>query len=54
MPRYEYTCEKCKKSFEMTLSITERTKAKVTCPSCGSKKVIPQITSFTPKTSRKS
>ena len=54
MPRYEYACEKCKKGFEVTLTVTERTKAVVKCPSCGSKKVTPRLTVFTLKTSRKS
>jgi putative FmdB family regulatory protein len=54
MPRYEYACEKCKKGFEVTLTVTERAKAVVKCPSCGSKKVTPWLTVFTPKTSRKS
>ena len=35
MPRYEYACEKCKKGFEVTLTVTERAKAVVKCPSCG-------------------
>lgn len=54
MPRYEYGCESCKKGFEVTLTLTERTKAKVKCPSCRSAKVTPQLTVFSPKTSRKS
>ena len=54
MPRYEFTCESCKKSFEVTLTLAERTNAKVQCPSCGSEKVTPQLTVFTAKTSRKS
>jgi putative FmdB family regulatory protein len=53
MPTYEYLCEGCKKGFEVRLTITERAKAHVKCPGCGSKKVRPQLTVFTPKTSRK-
>ena len=53
MPIYEYLCESCKKDFEITLSITERAKASVKCPGCGSSKVIPQMTVFSAKTSRK-
>jgi putative FmdB family regulatory protein len=53
MPIYEYLCESCQKGFEMTLSISERAKASVTCPGCGSKKVSPQMTVFSAKTSRK-
>jgi putative FmdB family regulatory protein len=53
MPTYEYLCENCKKEFEVMLSITERTKASVKCPGCGSNKVSPQMTVFSAKTSRK-
>ena len=53
MPIYEYLCESCKKGFEVTLSITERTTTRVKCPGCGSSKVIPQMTVFSAKTSRK-
>ena len=28
MPRYEFLCEKCKKPFELTMTISEREKAK--------------------------
>ena len=54
MPRYEFVCESCKKSFEVTLTLTERANAQVPCPSCGSEKVSAQLTVFSPKTSRKS
>ena len=53
MPRYEFTCESCGKGFEMTVPFTERAQANVKCP-FGSEKVTPQLTVFTPKTSRKS
>ncbi len=54
MPRYEFVRESCEKGFEVALTLTERAKADVKCPSCGSGKVIPQLTAFTAKTSRKS
>jgi putative FmdB family regulatory protein len=54
MPRYEFTCESCRKDFELTLTFAERSEAKVKCPSCGSDKVNPRLTVFTAKTSRKS
>jgi putative FmdB family regulatory protein len=54
MPTYAFSCEKCTKEFEMTLTMAERAKARVRCPSCKSEKVMPQLTSFTAKTSRKS
>jgi putative FmdB family regulatory protein len=53
MPTYEYLCEACKKDFEVTLTISERAKASVKCPACGSNKVNPQMTVFSAKTSRK-
>jgi len=34
MPRYEFFCEKCQKSFEFIMTISEREKAKPTCPGC--------------------
>ena len=54
MPRYGYACEKCKKDFEVTLTVAERTKAKLKCPSCRSTKVTPRLMVFTAKTTRKS
>jgi putative FmdB family regulatory protein len=53
MPTYKYLCGGCKKGFEVRLTMTERAKAHVTCPGCGSKNVRSQLTVFTPKTSRK-
>ena len=54
MPRYEFMCEICKKGFEVTLTFGERATANVKCPKCGRRKVTPQLTVFTAKTSRKS
>ena len=54
MPRYEFMCERCKKAFEVTLTFSERATVKVKCPKCGNRKVTPQLTGFTAKTSRKS
>jgi len=34
MPLYDYTCEKCKKQFEVTKRINDS--SAVTCPVCGS------------------
>ena len=41
-------------SSEVTLSFSERATVKVKCPKCGNRKVTPQLTGFTAKTSRKS
>ena len=54
MPKYEFLCESCKKSFEVTLTAAERAAAKVQCPTCGSGETRPQMAIFTVKTSRKS
>ncbi len=54
MPKYEFMCESCKKSFEVVLTAAERVAAKVACSTCGSGKVTPQMAIFTAKTSRKS
>lgn len=34
MPPYEFLCENCKKSFEVTMTISERGKANPKCPKC--------------------
>ncbi len=54
MPTYEFVCEKCSKEFETTMTISGRATARVTCPECGSEKVMPQMAAFSAKTSRKS
>jgi putative FmdB family regulatory protein len=53
MPRYEFKCESCGKSFETTLTLTERANLEVKCPNWGSDKVAPQLAVFTARTSRK-
>ena len=54
MPRYEYLCEKCKKPFERIMTISERDKARVTCPTCQGTRVVPQLAGFMAQTSKKS
>ena len=54
MPRYEFMCGKCRKGFEVTLSIAERAKTKTRCPRCKGTKVVPQLALFSAQTSRKS
>ncbi len=54
MRRYEFLCEKCKKPFELTMTISEREKAKPTCPKCEGDKVVPQFSGFMAQTSKKS
>jgi putative FmdB family regulatory protein len=54
MPRYEFLCEKCKKPFELTMTISEREKAKVKCPKCKNTRVVPQFSGFMTQASKKS
>ena len=51
MPRYECLCEKCKKSFELIMTISEREKAK---PACKGTMVTPQFGGFMAQTKKKS
>lgn len=54
MPNYEYACKACKKSFNLTMTIGEHDKKRVTCPKCKSRKVEQQFGSFFTVTSKKS
>ena len=54
MPHYEFVCGKCEKPFEVTMTITEREKAKIKCPACNSAKILPQLGPFMTQTSKKS
>jgi putative FmdB family regulatory protein len=54
MPTYEYLCGKCGEGFVRIMSISEYESGQVTCPKCKSDDVKQQMTSFIPKTSRKS
>ena len=54
MPRYEYYCEDCKKTFELILSLEEHDKSKVVCPKCKGKHVHQEAAAFSVVTSRKS
>ena len=54
MPRYEFRCEKCKKGFELAMTMAQREKAKVRCPRCKGTKVVPQLGGFMAQTSKKS
>ena len=39
MPTYQYRCEKCGKTFELTETMSEHEAAKPQCQNCGSKNV---------------
>ncbi len=47
-------CEKCKKPFELTMTISEREKATVKCPKCRGTSVVPQFSGFMAQPSKKS
>lgn len=53
MPTYAFSCEKCRKTFTQQLRRAEHEKADFSCLQCQSKKVMPQISTFQTKTSRK-
>jgi len=53
MPTYDFHCAKCKKDFTLTLTLKQREKGKIKCPSCSSSaKVRPIFSSFVAKTSK--
>ena len=54
MPRYEFLCEKCQKPFELTMTVSEREKGKVRCPTCKSTRVVSQLSGFMGQTKKKS
>lgn len=55
MPTYDFRCTKCKKDFTVTLTLKEREKGKMKCPSCkSSHNLQPIYSSFFLKTSKKS
>ena len=54
MPRYEFMCEKCKKPFELIMTMSEREKREVKCPKCKGTKVVSQLAGFMARTSKKS
>ena len=54
MPRYEFFCEDCQKSFEVILTLAEYEKGGVACPGCGASHVHQDVTEFFAVTSKKS
>jgi putative FmdB family regulatory protein len=54
MPVYDFKCVDCKKRFSMTLSVADRSKNRIKCPKCSSKKVEQQYESVYAVTSKKS
>ncbi|MBN1843256.1 MAG: zinc ribbon domain-containing protein [Deltaproteobacteria bacterium] len=54
MPTYEFFCEKCNKTFTVTMRVSEYQKKKIQCPKCKGKKIKQVISSFQTITSKKS
>ncbi|MEJ2068468.1 MAG: zinc ribbon domain-containing protein [Deltaproteobacteria bacterium] len=54
MPRYEFFCEKCRKTFTRIMSVSEHGKKKIQCPKCKGKKTKQLVSSFQTITSKKS
>ena len=54
MPTYEFTCEKCKKKFGLSMPVVEYEKKKFRCPKCKGTRVKQLISSFQAVTSKKS
>lgn len=54
MPVYEFECKKCGKAFELNLSLAQKDKKKVKCPSCTSSQVNQVFSTFYANTSKKS
>jgi putative FmdB family regulatory protein len=54
MPGYDFVCEKCKKKFSLTMSVSDYEKKKFQCPKCKSTEVKQRISSFRIITSKKS
>jgi putative FmdB family regulatory protein len=57
MPKYEFRCARCKRTFELTWSLAEygkRIKAKNKCPKCGSTRVVKIVSLVQGNTAKKS
>jgi len=54
MPVYEFKCADCRKRFNLTLTIAERSRGRIKCPKCSSRKVEQQYTAVYAVTSKKS
>ncbi|MGH9870666.1 MAG: FmdB family zinc ribbon protein [Candidatus Polarisedimenticolia bacterium] len=54
MPVYDFKCEECKKRFTLTLTIENRSRGRIKCPKCDSRKVEQQYESIYAVTSKKS
>ena len=54
MSQYVFLCQDCNKEFTLRLHMADVEKGGVSCPHCGSKRVLQAIAAFTAVTSKKS
>ena len=54
VPTYAYRCEQCGTAFDEVQSIAEHETARARCPKCGSEQIVPVVSAFYAKTSKKS
>ncbi len=54
MPTYEFKCRKCGHVFERRMTVSQREKARPSCPECKGRRVEPVFSGFMARTSRKS
>ena len=54
MSQYVFHCQDCSKEFTESIHMADVEKAGVTCPHCGSKRVLQGVSSFSAVTSKKS
>ncbi|WP_447980643.1 FmdB family zinc ribbon protein [Candidatus Nitrospira bockiana] len=54
MPMYDYRCLDCGKESLIVLSLKEHESGQASCPACGSRRLEQMITSFIPRTTKKS
>jgi putative FmdB family regulatory protein len=54
MPNYPFECQKCRKTFTVTLTFKEYDQHKVKCPKCGSASVQQLLSAIFAKTAKKS
>ncbi|MDR3775109.1 MAG: zinc ribbon domain-containing protein [Terracidiphilus sp.] len=54
MHNYAFLCQDCNKEFTLSLHMADVEKGGVSCPHCGSKRVLQAIAAFTAVTSKKS
>jgi putative FmdB family regulatory protein len=54
MPHYEFFCNACETTFDVTLTLREHEEEPMRCPQCGSEKVHQLVSAFSAVTSKKS